>query len=94
MTIESALAECPSDKCPTLHKGLAVQDYRFLCTYTVEFLDTPVHIYTHIHGDHARIQDYNNDTHCECAANYGLTYVSFVRSVAHMRFSIVGFMNF
>ena len=44
-----------------------------LCTYTaenLEFLNNPVHnYYTCTRGDHAQIQDYNGDTHCECMTN-------------------------
>ena len=41
--------------------------------------------YTHACGDHARIQNYNNGTHCGCMTNYGFNHVNFVRNVAHVR---------
>ena len=72
-----------SDKCPVLEKGPAILTrLDSLCKYTSESLwvsDTPVHIHVHVHGDHVRIQDYNDDTHCECMTNYGFTHVSFVQ---------------
>ena len=60
-----------------------------LCAYiaeNLEFLHTPVHIHARTRGDHARIQDYNDGTHCECTTNYDFTHVSVVQNVAHVRF--------
>ena len=59
------------------------------CTCTVEdleFLYTSVRTHVHVVTMHAQMQDYNNDTHCECTTNYSFTYVSFVRNVAYVRF--------
>ena len=71
-----------SDKCPVLEMGLAIRDLDSLCTY-VYALENLGFIDTHVHntctcGDHARIQDYNDGTHCKCTTNYGFTHVSFV----------------
>ena len=48
-------------------------------TEDVEFLDTA-------HSDHARVQDYNDGTHCECTTNHGSTHAHLVRNAAHVRF--------
>ena len=73
---------------PAPEKGLA-NHMRLdsLCTYTVkdlEFLDTPIHRHVHMHDHHAKIQDYNDGTHCKCTTNYSLNYhANFARNVAH-----------
>ena len=63
-----------------------------LCTYTVknlEFLDTPVYTHVHVHGDHARIQGYNDGTHYKCMTNYGFSHVAklCMKCCSHMIFS-------
>ena len=64
-----------SNKCPVLEKGPLIRDY-ILCVHILGsaedlgFLDTSVHIHVHV-VTHARIQDYNDGTHCECMINYG-----------------------
>ena len=67
---------------PCARKGSSHTRLDSLCTSENRHSCT----YIRIHGDHAQIQDYNDGTHCECTTDYGFTHVSFIRSVAHMRF--------
>ena len=61
-----------------------------LCTYTLEnleFLDTPVHIHVHMATTH----EYKTVL---IASVRGFAHVSFVQNVTHVRFSVVGLVNF
>ena len=63
---------------PCARKGSGYTRLDSFCTYTaedLEILDTPVCV------DHARTQDYNEGTFCECMTNYSFTNVNFVQKL-------------
>ena len=73
--------------CASENRWCPIIDHLLYYGESSVLIDTPIHIYVCTRGNHAQTQDYNNDsTYCKCTTNYGITHVSYVQSVDHVRY--------